>query len=805
MIGEEISNDNIEKIYYNDISSNGNYNDIIIIQKPINMNEELNKLYNLDNYNYRPRTPNITESNKQIDNVQIKEKKNIEKNILRNRDNNNILNDQNVNILNYNFNQKNINLNPKVIIQKITNKENTPKNFQSYENFIKENQNELINNKIKEQQKQKGNYQYIIKNVKKVKQPLKTENNEFNDLLKQFKKNEEKVNVNILREGKRFINENKKYNYDKIAQKINPEKIPIPKNEKLLNESKIRVNGNKELEKEENNNVEDITKYIIPTKLEYNIYENMGNNNINKKNISSIENKLEINEKGQNEVNYNLRQNINFINYNNNNAKNKIIDNQNQINFNEPKLKIFDTINNQNINQQPTANLHINNQKINQAQEQYQFNNKDIKNEENPPPNNMLNSGLQQHLTVIRKLPPKTIDNNILKSNKNLPNQHQYLNNYSKNYDSYPNQRLENISQEDKSSKEYIFQNNKNKNNVNSGYARIVDDEPRNSDDIIIQQSKIQKINILQHQNQNIVRNMNAFRPNLVINTGEIQNINNGQIQRQFYNYTDPNIINNSYNCTNIPKLNKKNSHNNIQKQNLEINERQNAIDNYNNNIKSANNIIYPQNKTLVINQAQFQQIPNKKIVGDFVIKDGKAYYLNYNSNQNANENNINNNINIQNNCSQQPNIHIRNPNKIPNLKNNQHPIQNNAINNIPKPINNKIGIPKPPRPNINRQAQIRNIIKKKKLSRVDRILKAKDSKVHKPAFQHRVERNRPVYAIPPSKKRSISQGKPFNLINKYYNDNYILEDDEEEEDKSEETYNIQIIKNNNDIDENEN
>ena len=138
-------------------------------------------------------------------------------------------------------------------------------------------------------------------------------------------------------------------------------------------------------------------------------------------------------------------------------------------------------------------------------------------------------------------------------------------------------------------------------------------------------------------------------------------------------------------------------------------------------------------------------------------------------------------------------------------MKNNQHPIQNNDINNIPKPINNKIGIPKPPRPNINRQAQIRNIIKKKKLSRVDRILKAKDSKVHKPAFQHRVERNRPVYAIPPSKKRSISQGKPFNLINKYYNDNYILEDDEEEEDKSEETYNIQIIKNNNDIDENEN
>ena len=50
-----------------------------------------------------------------------------------------------------------------------------------------------------------------------------------------------------------------------------------------------------------------------------------------------------------------------------------------------------------------------------------------------------------------------------------------------------------------------------------------------------------------------------------------------------------------------------------------------------------------------------------------------------------------------------------------------------------------------------------------------------------KPVIQHKIERNRPVYSLPPSQKRSVSQGKPFNLINKYYDENFILEDDDEE------------------------
>ena len=50
-----------------------------------------------------------------------------------------------------------------------------------------------------------------------------------------------------------------------------------------------------------------------------------------------------------------------------------------------------------------------------------------------------------------------------------------------------------------------------------------------------------------------------------------------------------------------------------------------------------------------------------------------------------------------------------------------------------------------------------------------------------KPVIQHNIERKRPVFTLPPDKKRSTSQGKPFHLINKYYDENFILEDDEEE------------------------
>ena len=37
------------------------------------------------------------------------------------------------------------------------------------------------------------------------------------------------------------------------------------------------------------------------------------------------------------------------------------------------------------------------------------------------------------------------------------------------------------------------------------------------------------------------------------------------------------------------------------------------------------------------------------------------------------------------------------------------------------------------------------------------------------------------MFTLPSDKKSSTSQGKPFHLIQKYYDENFILEDDEEE------------------------
>jgi hypothetical protein len=44
-------------------------------------------------------------------------------------------------------------------------------------------------------------------------------------------------------------------------------------------------------------------------------------------------------------------------------------------------------------------------------------------------------------------------------------------------------------------------------------------------------------------------------------------------------------------------------------------------------------------------------------------------------------------------------------------------------------------------------------------------------------------KRRRPVYKIPPSKKRSISQGKSLAFIHKYYDENFILEEENENDD----------------------
>ena len=50
-----------------------------------------------------------------------------------------------------------------------------------------------------------------------------------------------------------------------------------------------------------------------------------------------------------------------------------------------------------------------------------------------------------------------------------------------------------------------------------------------------------------------------------------------------------------------------------------------------------------------------------------------------------------------------------------------------------------------------------------------------------RPVSQHNIERQRPVYALPSSQNGPVDENKSLNIINKYYDENFILEDDDEE------------------------
>ena len=346
---------------------------------------------------------------------------------------------------------------------------------------------------------------------------------------------------------------------------------------------------------------------------------------------------------------------------------------------------------------------------------------------------------------------------------------------------------------------------------------------------IDIIQNNSNNMDIKQNQTKEIIQQQKAFinpQQNLQ-NTEKMNNLNkiiitntNTNVQKDINTKENSNcmILNQNLQVTNNVIHHKMNTKEDINQSIIQSNNQQNITEINNKQMNINQN---QKHQTLLSNpqQIQLQQIPNNTIIGNILIKDGKAYYLNPIPNPNLN---INQNINIINkteNYNQQVNI-VNNkiPNQ-PNLQNNFVIKNNNMITNNQN-MNNKI-IYKDQNVNIinnqknlqqqkpvqqpNNQPKLRNCkntLKRKRLSRVARLLQEKAPKENKQAIQYQVERNRPVYAVPPSKKRSVSQGKPFTLINKYYDENYILEDDKEEDDKNEEINNIHVEKNMSDEDD---
>ena len=341
--------------------------------------------------------------------------------------------------------------------------------------------------------------------------------------------------------------------------------------------------------------------------------------------------------------------------------------------------------------------------------------------------------------------------------------------------------------------------------------------------------SRNPNLNKIQNNNNGFERNPLNINKNISINNIPPSNI--AHVTK----------INNEQN--NIPINQQKINNNVLNKNNIYINEQQNmniiedknAFQNYQmNNYQNNQNKETEQKLNENIQKLQFlMQLPNYTKIGNFIIKDRKVYYLNQSQ---ENSNNSNNNIpkivlNLDNN---KENINPLNNNYI--QKQQQKPIQqnqysnyitnieiiNNNINNINtnnnqleniKHLNfeNQVSFSEQllnfthyqqsnlteNSPQIDQKfnpQQLKNakkVTKKPKNSRINKIMRLKEMNEHKPTKQYQIERKRPVYAVPPSKKRSVSQGKPFILIHKYYDENYILEDDEEEASKNEENSNI--------------
>ena len=145
----ETSNRNLNEIYKIPNPNRINYNNMGIVQKRINPNNDIN---NYNNPNIRFRTPKNIRRIDPINNVySIESKKNIENITLNNASN--FLNDQNVNTLNMNILPRNTNQTPKIIVQKIINKEKNIEKF--YQPNLTENN--LITNKISELQEKREN------------------------------------------------------------------------------------------------------------------------------------------------------------------------------------------------------------------------------------------------------------------------------------------------------------------------------------------------------------------------------------------------------------------------------------------------------------------------------------------------------------------------------------------------------------------------------------------------------------------------------------------------------------------------
>ena len=772
------------------------------LQKP-------NNIYNINNNNYELNQNSMINNNLENKNIVIiSQNSSNDKFFINNNLNNNIKDDGNKSIISKETsNINNLNVNP--FPQQFKNENQIYNDFNSQHvkiGKIQNNQNINQEHNMIKMQNQNQNQNIIQQQNQNYFIQGQNINTNINPLLNiqlppPTKKNDVPQRNNMMPPKQQLINPAQQNQY------ISSQK----QNQNQINNNFLKINPNIQNQNisvnQQNLNLQQKTNFFIePSKQNNNLQHNQMANAINRQNIIPQQNTNIIQQQKENIIE-NRNENLNMISQ----KQNEFINYQNNV----ESVPLYNIIDNQ-IKENIPQNIFV--QKI------YQSNNIEQNLNINIPQQN-VKIPQNNNLNIIQKPP---IMNTPHKRNINIIKQPSNINSTKQNLNLAFQQPNLNMPQNQIQKQLNIIQNPQN---------RIQQQQPN-----FVQN---QNLNLIQQQNANIHRNPNFpiyQEQNNIQNKSNINNMNNSENIRQNNNVNlinpQENKIQNRNNISNIPQYinisqqqnpqSIYNQNQNLQNTNLnmeKINKVESIESNENQIINNAYKQNIPQNQENIA-MGQLQQIPDNTIIGNIIIKNGKAYYLNQNMN-NINQENNNyaqpQTINIPQNQIQNQNI--INSNGIiegnVNIINNNQQIQTNYQNQIPLNNNPNLSqsgyntniqqkpqyLPQQPQ-QTNNSGQVlksgKRVIKKNKESRASKLLKIKDSNDHRPALQYKVERNRPVYAVPPSKKRSVSQGKPFNLIHKYYDENYILEDDEEDSLKLEESINLQIAKNISDNEDND-
>ena len=584
----------------------------------------------------------------------------------------------------------------------------------------------------------------------------------------------------------KYIKNNINYEYDNnnmylVQSGYNVEKTisnPIEQNNYYYDNTQI-INNQQNTNK--NKNISNVN-YKVNKNMNYNVTKI--NNNVTKN---------PKNKKINNTVNINPN-NVKVINNNNNNNKT----NNNVTNINNKNNKYNQTI--KNIKIITNNQIHSDNANTNKNKKNTTTNNKKISNNNNSKNNKMpfKYSGYNN----IQKISVNDIDNSIDEEppdnmRNRTKNNHERFNHTMPNLNPNEENKIsmsedpKNKTMERKSQPVQAISIEITKNNNTHSKSNNI---PVKTNNIIFVNSNtnnntknIKAQNVMTENNNNIDDNMeysdkygNVFvlingklvRKNSLTNT---TNINNTTNDNKTTNDNNTTKINNNTNIDNKTNINKNNDIDTKINQNYKNKDNVYYEEEESNNEEPTNTnnggAFFDTYTGQVINNQNKEKKTNSninKIKQEFDLKNDEYFNNTYPTQKQIrykNDNLYDNNTNVMENQNQNSNLCV------------QPPFYDTSLNmNIDMNTNYNMDMDMDQGQQQEEEEEKKNILfKKTKSSQIY------DNDVQIIEPPQRPKKRRPVYKIPPSKKRAVSQGKSLIFIHKYYDENFILEEDNED------------------------